>query len=715
MKFSLLKILRLAAPHLLLVGLPLGLLVGEAAVASVPEFSDNIYFGDLHVHTTYSFDGDLYSVPAYGDDGAHPPDDACAFARYCSGLDFFALTDHAESFTPDRWSRTKKSARACDARFANPSDPSHPELVPFVGWEWTQVGSTPETHFGHRNLVFPDLADSKLPERPIGALESGETVNATEKFLAGGLKLFRPFSTLSRYADLLSMMGDLASRKECPLSLEPRDPVTSCRENLPDPALLFSQLDGAGFDYLPILHGTAWGTYAPPGAKIDNLLDPAIRRPGKPSLFEVFSGHGSSEQYRDYPEGASTCPAPTPGYYPCCWRAGEIMRSRCRGLSPDECDRRVEEAKRLALAAGDDPFSVFTDARPEDWLDCDQDRGGFKPAYSYRPRESAQYALAIGDFDHPDASGRPGRFEFGMVASSDNHAARAGTGYKQFAREYVTDVRGYEDDWLARKLERMARGRQADPRLPQPYHDPGRLLGLLDVERGSSFMYTGGLVAIHAPDNRRQSIWRALETREVYATSGPRIRLWFYLENSPEGIVPMGARVEQNWNPRFRIRAQGSFIQKPGCPKDSIKALGSRGIERLCRGECYFPSDKRHAIRSIEVIRIRPQSHRGEPVGHLIEDPWKVFECPPDHDTCEVEFKDPDFSQALRDTVYYARVLQEPTEAINGAQLRTVFDARGNPVSVSPCYAGRQTARNDDCLAPVLERAWSSPIFVNWK
>lgn len=689
--------------------------VSPRTLASEIPFSKNIYFGDLHVHTTYSFDGDLYSVPAFGDDGAHPPSDACEFARYCSNIDFFALTDHAESFTPDRWWRTRRAARECESRFSSPGDPLHPALVPFVGWEWTQVGDAPATHYGHRNLVFPGLADHELPERPIGALKSEEAVDATERFLAGGLKVFRPFSGISRYSDLLSMMGDLASQRECPPTLRPRDPLTGCRENVPDPSRLFAQLDTADFDYLPIIHGSAWGTYAPPGADIGNMLDPGIRRPGRPALFEVFSGHGNSEQYRDFPDGSPSCPPPTAGYYPCCWRAGEIMRSRCQGLSPSECDRRVEKARRLALAAGDDPFSVFTDARPEDWLDCDQFRGAFKPDYSYRPRESAQYALALGDFDHLDASGRPGRFEFGLVASSDNHAARAGTGYKQFAREYMTDVRGYENDWIARKLERMARGRQKDPRMPQPHQDPGRLLGLLDVERDSSFMYTGGLVAVHAPDKSRGSIWNALETREVYATSGPKILLWFYLENSPEGIVPMGAKVEQDTNPRFRVRALGSFIQKPGCPADSIKALGRQGILRLCRGECDYPSDRRHSIRAIEVIRIRPQRYRGEPVGPLIEDPWKVLECPPGRDACEVEFEDPDFTKARRDTVYYLRALQEPTKAINGAQLRTVFDRRGEPLSVTPCYAGKKTPRTDDCLAPVRERAWSSPIYVNWK
>ena len=59
------------------------------------------------------------------------------------------------------------------------------------------------------------------------------------------------------------------------------------------------------------------------------------------------------------------------------------------------------------------------------------------------------------------------------------------------------------------------------------------------------------------------------------------------------------------------------------------------------------------------------------------------------------------------------RALQEPTPAINGANLRTVFDADGNAASMTPCPGGWRSAPGDDCLAPVQERAWSSPLFLD--
>jgi len=81
----------------------------------------------------------MRTLPLMQGEGAHPPADACDFARWCAGLDFYALTDHAESITPAHWAAQKESVRQCNARAGDPADP---DLVAFPGFGGAQVGPT---------------------------------------------------------------------------------------------------------------------------------------------------------------------------------------------------------------------------------------------------------------------------------------------------------------------------------------------------------------------------------------------------------------------------------------------------------------------------------------------------------------------------------------------------------------------------------------------
>jgi hypothetical protein len=114
------------------------------------------------------------------------------------------------------------------------------------------------------------------------------------------------------------------------------------------------------------------------------------------------------------------------------------------------------------------------------------------------------------------------------------------------------------------------------------------------------------------------------------------------------------------------------------------------------------------------VVRIRPQAQKGEPIDPLIEDPWRTFQCPADRGGCQAVFEDADFPVLARDTVYYARAIEEKSQAVNAANLRCTYDAEGNCVSMNPCWGDWRTPDADGCLAETEERAWSSPIYVDW-
>ncbi|MFW6051532.1 MAG: DUF3604 domain-containing protein [Myxococcota bacterium] len=681
-----------------------------------------ILFGDLHVHTTFSADAFMRSLPLMGGEGAHPPADACDFARYCSGLDFFALTDHAESITPRRWDETKKSVRQCNAVTEGTESP---DLVAFTGFEWTQVGTTPETHYGHKNVIFRRTAEDHLPARPIAAATGiGNALRNVE--LPPELMLRLPlvplldFANRDRYMDFVAYRRETAGVDACPAGIDTRELPEGCFEVAETPQVLFEKLGQWDAEALVIPHGTTWGFYTPPGYAWDKQLAPAQDDPRYQRLIEVMSGHGNAEEHASYravetgPGGEPRCPAPTKEYEPCCWRAGEIIRSRCEDPGSKACEARVRKARRYYLEAGVSGHLTVPGATVEDWKDCGQCRDCDIPAFNHRPGGSAQYILAKGWFG--DGGDEPRHASYGFIASSDNHTARPGTGYKEFARRRMTEAAGpISAEWRSRAF-----GERPDP-TPEPVRiDPDEALAtrmpyeVVELERQASFFMTGGLVAVHADGRDRDAIWEALRRREVYGTSGPRILLWFDMRAEGGRRIPMGSEVRLRGTPRFEVRAVGAFEQQPGCPEWSAGELGPDRLERLCAGECHHPSDQRHRITRIEVVRIRRQRAPDEKVGNLVQDVWRTFECPEDGSGCTAEFEDSSFVEEARDVVYYVRAIQEPTPAVNAGGLRCERDDDGDCVEADPCHGDYRTPFEDDCLADHEERAWSSPIFVRF-
>ncbi len=662
------------------------------ALEGASRASKPILFGDLHAHSTFSLDALARSLPRSGGDGAHPPADACDFARYCAGLDFFALTDRAEDATPDHWREAIESLRDCDARAG---DPARPDLVAFLGFEWSQTGRTRDDHHGHRSVVLRGLGDGEIPARPIAAPPGagGRAIGFRSQLRALLPALLDP-AHRAAYADFARALREVRGVDPCPAGADPRELPAACREVAATPRELHAKLDAWGVDALVIPHGTSAGAYTPPGATWERALAAREHDPARETLAEIYSGHGSSEYFPEWRDvtydstGAAVCPEPSQDHVPCCWQAGEIARRRCEDPAAPECEARVAEARQAAAAAGARYRQTLPDATLDDWGDCGQCRHCFLPAFDFRPESSVQAALAAAG---PPGAEAPDRLRFGFVAASDSHSARPGTGYKPVARLHMTDA-------AALAGVRWASALYAGDASP-------------DFERESSFLYSGGLVALHASGRDRGSIWSALREGEVYATSGPRILLWFDLMNGARPL-PMGTEVELDEAPRFRVRAAGSLEEQPGCPEHALGGLSPERLARLCRDECHFPGQARRRIAQIHVVRIRPQARPGDPASAQIEDPWLALDCPLAPQGCVVEFEDADFAAAPRETVYYARALEEPAQAINAENLRCEVDDELRCVRAHPCYGDARTPPDDDCLAQAENRAWSSPIRV---
>ncbi|NND30253.1 MAG: DUF3604 domain-containing protein [Myxococcales bacterium] len=678
----------------------------EARDARSSSETGRILFGDMHVHTTLSVDAFQQSLPLLGGEGIHPPADACDFARFCSQLDFYALTDHAEALTPRTWRMVKDSVRQCNAV----GERITPDLVAFTGFEWSQTGLTPETHFGHKNVIYRHTDEDRLPARQIGAPGLVDRNFRNWRTLLINIQLpFFAYPDQQPYNDVIYHVREGMSVPECPTGVASPEIPADCREVAETPRDLFQKLDEWGHEALVIPHGTTWGFYTPREYLWDKQLAADQDDPRRQRLIEVFSGHGNAEEYRPYRPLTRTaegleCPAPTEAFEPCCWRAGEIVRSRCDDPDSMQCAQDVQAARTNYLDAGTAGHATLPGTALAEWGNCGQCTDCFNPAFLHRPGGSVQYMLARGHFG---AAETPRHVTLGFMSSSDNHASRPGTGYKELARHRMTEARGAINEEWQRRTFGLPEKTQASVKLGPEDVAAMPPFRTIWVERQASFFMTGGLVAVHAPERTREAIWDSLMRREVYGTSGDRILLWFDLLNAGAAPVPMGSELSFASTPKFRVKAAGSFEQKPGCPDSVVDALGAERVENVCASECYYPSDERRAISRIEVVRIARQMQDSESIDELIDDPWLTFPCPPGAAVCEVEFEDSAFLESSRELLYYVRAVQEPTPAVNAGGLRCDDDGK-----CEPCYGGYRTDWDDDCLSMNEERAWSSPIYL---
>lgn len=676
-----------------------------------------ILFGDLHVHSTYSTDAFLWAMPLNQGQGVHPVADACDYARYCSAIDFWSITDHAEASTPLRWKRTKDAIRKCQAG----TDPSNPDLVSMLGFEWTQVGPLPDEHFGHKNVIFENLGDNEVAARPIAAQGTATTVLREEMQGFPAVASLLDWSGRQAQWDFNTFLNNIQDVPACPADVPSKDLPVDCYESAKYPEDLLERLENQGLDALVIPHGSSWGFYTPQGTTWDKQLKPR-HRPSDFSLIEVYSGHGNSEEFRPYVNAIvsqdglnAACPPITDEFTPPCQRVGAIIEQRCfaAGLDASECTGRAEQARIGAANMGVAFHMGIPGLDPADMLDAGQCNDCFSPSFNHRPGTSVQYGLAKTGFN-PD--GTMTRFNWGFIASSDNHRARPGTGYKETARLLTTESGGIRHP----KFRSFFQAPMRDP-IPEFEFTPREKIlenasfEMTEFERQSSFWQTGGLAAVHTNGRSRAEIWDALKRRETYGTSGPRMLLWFNRAGTDGSTTPMGGAVSSGEAGTFTVRAAGSFKQKPGCPDYAVAAMGQARIQSLCSGECYNPTDERHALTRIEIIRIRPQTRADEPVASLIDDPFLVHQCPAGNDgLCEFSFTDDSFADSARDTLYYARAVQEARPTINGDALRCERDEEGNCIKANLCFGDYRSAADDDCLTPSEPRAWSSPIYVNY-
>jgi hypothetical protein len=268
-----------------------------------------------------------------------------------------------------------------------------------------------------------------------------------------------------------------------------------------------------------------------------------------------------------------------------------------------------------------------------------------------------RYALVAGLQEAERIGANP--YEFGFIAATDGHDATPG------------DVE-----------ERVYDGRQRHP-----------------IQLSGS---PGGLAGVWAEENSRDSIFDSLERREVFGTSGPRIRPRFFAGwELPEDLCERRDFVEQGYAHGVPMGGLLPARSEPGpqAPGFAVWAAADPGT---------------HTHPGMDLERIQLVKAWSGPDGQAHQQVYDLAfggdgDASVDPETCETRgrgarelcavFRDPDFDPA-RSAVYYARAVENPTCRY----------------SVRQCAArpeGERSAACDDPRIPktVQERAWTSPIW----
>ncbi|MEH6581890.1 MAG: DUF3604 domain-containing protein [Halioglobus sp.] len=295
------------------------------------------------------------------------------------------------------------------------------------------------------------------------------------------------------------------------------------------------------------------------------------------------------------------------------------------------------------------------------------------------PGEYARSALKRGL--ELEASGGSNPYKFGMIGSTDTHTA------------------------LSTNAENNFFGKMA-PKEPHPGRSAGveKANPALGIARLGWQTVASGIVAVWANENNRGEIFDAMQRKETFATTGPRIRVRFFggFDFSPEDArsrqpaalgyrkgVPMGGDLTtaEGRAPTFLVAAmkdpQSGNLDRIQIVKGWLDANGK--AQEKVYNTVWGDADKRKLDRDGSL----------PPVGSTVDATNATWTNTIGSAELIAVWKDPEFDPS-RQAFYYARVIEIPTPrwtTYDAARFGEEIPA-GAPVSLQ-------------------ERAYTSPIWYS--
>jgi hypothetical protein len=293
---------------------------------------------------------------------------------------------------------------------------------------------------------------------------------------------------------------------------------------------------------------------------------------------------------------------------------------------------------------------------------------------THRRGSFARQALLDGLALERQGKGNP--FRFGLIGDTDTHNAGASHEEDNYTGKFAS-----END--PRHRVRGVSG-----------YTPGQVQQIREFS-------SGGLAGVWAPKNTREAIFAAMQRKETFGTSGPRIQLrffggWRFEPADADGPalaaagyakgVPMGGTLPARGDaaaPRFLVAA--------------AKDARSGHLDRVQVVKGWVDAEGRTHERIHDVAwsgaRERDAAGRLPPVGSTVDVKRATYTNDIGAPQLAAVWTDPAFDPA-QPAFYYARVLEIPT----------------------PRWSTRDAAKlgvpiPEGLAATIQERAWSSPIW----
>lgn len=585
-------------------------------------FPNNVFFGDTHLHTSYSTDAGMVGAVV-------GPEEAYRFARgeevtsnhglpvqLKRPLDFLVIADHAENLG----------------------------LAPLIA------------------KSDPTVLNNKWGKKVHDLVKSGKATAAFNEWIAAMQALDDPFA------------GDTKMAKTA------WDELTTAAEKYNQPGLFTAII---GFEW----------TSGPNG---DNLHRNILFRGNKEKADQIIPlSYYDTADPEELWKWMEAYEKKTGGQMLAIAHNGNISNGRMfddvtltskEPLSQDYAERRSrwEPVYEVTQGKGDgeahpllSPNDEFADF--ETW-----DKGSFGPAPhtdDMLPKEYAREALKRGLAYEQKLGANP--FKFGMIGSTDAHTGLATTSEDNFfgkvaLLEPTADPIRFEEVIIGR----VPADRPEDEKIRA-------------VKTGAS-----GLAAVWARENTRESLWDAIKRREVYATTGTRIRVRLFggfefgkddLARSDfakygyEHGVPMGGDLSKSSKaPSFLVRA--------------LRDPDGANIDRLQIIKGWLDADGKtyEKVYDLAVSNGRKIDADGRcrtPVGNTVNVEEATYSNAIGSVALQAHWTDPDFDPAQK-AFYYVRVIEIPTPRW------TTIDAKVLGVK-----------RPVDVPASIQERAYTSPIW----